>query len=49
MRAMAPPEISLADIYRSITPFVIVMILGLAIIMVFPEIALWLPNTVYGK
>jgi len=49
MRAMAPPEISLADIYRSITPFVIVMILGLVIIMVFPEIALWLPNTVYGK
>jgi len=49
MRAMAPPEISLGDIYRSITPFVIVMILGLAIIMIYPEIALWLPNTVYGK
>ena len=49
MRAMAPPEISLVDIYRSIIPFVIVMIIGLAIIMVFPEIALWLPNTVYGK
>ena len=49
MRAMAPPEISLADIYRSIIPFVIVMIMGLAIIMAFPEMALWLPNTVYGK
>ena len=49
MRAMAPPEISLADIYRSIIPFVIVMIFGLAIIMIFPEIALWLPNTIYGK
>ena len=49
MRAMAPKEISLADIYRSIIPFVLVMILGMAIIMVFPEIALWLPQWYYGR
>ena len=49
MRAMAPPEISLRDIYVSIIPFVGVMVLALAIIMTFPEIALWLPNYVYGK
>jgi tripartite ATP-independent transporter DctM subunit len=49
MRAMAPPEITLADIYRSITPFVLVMIFGLAIVMAFPEVALWLPNWHYGK
>lgn len=49
MRAMAPPEVSLGDIYRSIIPFVGVMIVALAIIMVFPEIALWLPNYVYGN
>ena len=35
MRAMAPPEITLRDIYRSIIPFVGVMIVALAIIMVF--------------
>jgi tripartite ATP-independent transporter DctM subunit len=44
MRAMAPPEVSLADIYRSIIPFVAVMVLALAIVMVFPQIALWLPG-----
>ena len=49
MRAMAPPEISLADIYRSIIPFVGVMVLALTIIMMFPQIALWLPEYVYGK
>ncbi len=49
MRAMAPPEISLGDIYRSIVPFVIVMIIGLAIVMRFPDLALWLPGIVYGK
>ncbi len=49
MRAMAPPEIHLRDIYRSIIPFVGVMILALTIVMVFPQITLWLPNTVYGR
>ncbi len=45
MRAMAPPEVSLMDIYRSIVPFVAVMVLALAIVMAFPQLALWLPNT----
>ena len=49
MRAMAPPEITLVDIYRSIIPFVFVMSIGLAIVMVFPQIALWLPEYHYGK
>ncbi|WP_294620849.1 TRAP transporter large permease subunit [uncultured Roseovarius sp.] len=49
MRAMAPPEISLRDIYTSILPFVLVMSLALTMIMVFPEIALWLPGYVYGN
>jgi len=46
MRAMAPKEISLIDIYRSIIPFVIVMCIGLALVMIFPEIATWLPEYV---
>ncbi len=49
MRAMSPPEIGIRDIYVSIIPFVAVMILALVTIMAFPEIALWLPNYVYGK
>jgi tripartite ATP-independent transporter DctM subunit len=49
MRAMAPKEISIIDIYNSIIPFVLVMAGALALIMVFPEIAMWLPNYVYGR
>ena len=49
MRAMAPPDIGLRDIYRSIVPFVFVMVVALAIVMAFPEIALWLPEQVYGR
>ena len=47
MRAMAPPEINIHDIYRSIIPFVCVMILALMVVTFFPEIALWLPHHVY--
>jgi tripartite ATP-independent transporter DctM subunit len=49
MRAMAPPDISLMDIYKSVLPFVLVMIVGLAIVTAFPELALWLPHNVYVK
>ena len=49
MRAMAPPEITLKDIYGSILPFVLVMLFALTLIILFPQIALWLPNAVYGK
>jgi len=49
MRAMAPPEITLPDIYRSIIPFVLVMVVGLALVMAFPQIALWLPQTHYAR
>ena len=47
MRAMAPKEVSLGDIYRSIIPFVGVMILGLSLVMIFPQIALWLPGVLF--
>ncbi len=49
MKAMAPKEVTLADIYRSIIPFVLVMIVGLVIVMLFPGIALWLPNLYFGR
>ncbi|NRB17969.1 MAG: TRAP transporter large permease subunit [Rhodobacteraceae bacterium] len=49
MRAMAPPEISLRDIYISIIPFALIMVLALSLVMIFPQIALWLPDYVYGK
>ncbi|MDX5376738.1 MAG: TRAP transporter large permease subunit [Halomonas sp.] len=48
MRAMAPPEISLGDIYRSVWPFVGIMLIGLALITIFPQLALWLPQLYRG-
>ncbi len=49
MRAMAPPEVTLADIYRSIVPFVLIMVLTLVTVMIFPDIALWLPTWYAGR
>jgi len=49
MRAMAPPEITIKDIYGSVLPFVIAMIFALTLVMVFPQIALWLPQTIYAR
>lgn len=49
MRAMAPPEIGLRDIYWSIIPFVFVMVFALSLVMIFPQIALWLPGYIYGN
>jgi tripartite ATP-independent transporter DctM subunit len=48
MRAMAPPEITLVDIYRSIVPFFFMMVLTIIMLMVWPQIALWLPELYSG-
>jgi tripartite ATP-independent transporter DctM subunit len=49
MRALAPPEVTLVDIYRSIVPFVAMMIISMILILLFPQIALWLPELYSGR
>jgi TRAP-type mannitol/chloroaromatic compound transport system permease large subunit len=44
MKAVAPPSITMMDIYKSQTPFVLLMILGLVLCMIFPGIITWLPS-----
>ena len=44
MKAVAPPSITMMDIYKSQTPFVLLMLLGLALCMIFPGIITWLPS-----
>jgi len=43
MKAIAPPSVTMGDIYRSIIPFVILQAVGLVIVIIFPQLALWLP------
>jgi tripartite ATP-independent transporter DctM subunit len=49
MKAVAPPGVTMGDIYRSIIPFVILQIIGLIICMIFPSIITWLPNMMLGE
>ncbi|MBX2879512.1 MAG: TRAP transporter large permease subunit [Granulosicoccus sp.] len=44
LKGVAPPSISLQDIYRALWPFMLLQVLALAIVIAFPEIALWLPK-----
>ncbi len=48
LKAVTPPEITTGHIYRGIIPFVLVQMIGLAIIVFFPQLATWLPRIVYG-
>jgi len=49
MRALAPPEITIGDIYRSIWPFFLLMVVTLALLMLFPGIVMWLPDLYAGR
>jgi tripartite ATP-independent transporter DctM subunit len=46
MKGVAPPGITIGHIYRGIVPFVILQIIGLALVAAFPQIALWLPRQI---
>ncbi len=47
-KGVAPAEVSMGDIYRGIMPFVILQLIGLALLIAFPEIILWLPAKVFA-
>ena len=44
MKGVAPPEVKIQQIYRGIIPFVLLQVIGLGLVMAFPQIALWLPG-----
>lgn len=44
LKSIAPAEVSMNDIIMGSAPFVLVLIAGMAMIMIFPDLALWLPR-----
>ena len=48
LKSVAPPQISMAMIFRSAVPFLCLQALGLGLCIVFPQIVLWLPSLVYA-
>ncbi|TKZ21383.1 TRAP transporter large permease subunit [Shimia litoralis] len=47
MRSVAPPEVTIGDIYMAALPFVALQIIGLILVVSFPQIALWLPSLLF--
>jgi tripartite ATP-independent transporter DctM subunit len=44
LKGVAPPGVRIQQIYIGITPFVVLQLIGLGLVMIFPEIAMWLPR-----
>ena len=44
IKSVAPPEISILDIFKGVMPFMLLQILAITIVIMYPDIALFLPN-----
>lgn len=49
LKGVAPPSITTGQIYRGIIPFIIIQLIGLTLIILFPEMSTWLPRVVIGE
>ena len=48
LRGVAPPEIATSSIYRGVIPFIVIQVLMLGLLALWPELATWLPSTIYS-
>jgi TRAP-type mannitol/chloroaromatic compound transport system permease large subunit len=49
LRGIAPPEITLSDMYRGVVPFIMLKLLALALVWTFPQLGLWLPDLLFNQ
>ena len=49
LKSMAPKDMSLSEIFRALIPFICIQVVALAIVLFFPDVALWLPNWLKGN
>jgi tripartite ATP-independent transporter DctM subunit len=46
LKGVAPPGVTIGDIYKGVVPFVLLQLLALVIVFLYPQIALWLPKMI---
>jgi TRAP-type mannitol/chloroaromatic compound transport system permease large subunit len=49
IKGVAPSGVTMSDIWKSVSPFVVLQAIGLIICMVFPDIVTAIPNMIYGR
>lgn len=48
LKGVAPPQVTLGEIFLGSFPFLVMVFISMALVYIFPEIALWLPKVIYG-
>lgn len=48
LRGVAPPELKTQSIYKGVFPFILIQVFVLLLLSLWPELATWLPETVYA-
>ena len=49
LKGVAPEGVTLGHLYRGIIPFVMLQLIGLTIVILFPELVTWLPKIALGS
>jgi TRAP-type mannitol/chloroaromatic compound transport system permease large subunit len=49
LKGIAPPHVQLVQIFRGCMPFLAMVFVSMALLYIFPQIAFWLPNLIYGR
>jgi tripartite ATP-independent transporter DctM subunit len=49
LKGIAPPHVQLTQIFAGVMPYLLMIFIAMALLYVFPQIALWLPEAVYGR
>jgi len=47
LRGVAPPQVTTGQIYRGVVPFILIQIVGLILLIIFPQLVTWLPNIIF--
>ena len=48
LRGVSPPEVTTGMIYRGVAPFIVIQVIMLGLLAMWPEMATWLPDRIYG-
>ncbi len=48
MRGVAPPEVTMMHIFQAVVPYIVMSLVLLALLLIFPGIATWLPRVLVG-
>jgi TRAP-type mannitol/chloroaromatic compound transport system permease large subunit len=49
LRGVAPAEITTGQIYRGVMPYIVIQLVALTMLAIWPELATWLPDKIYGS